>query len=161
MADLSTNLSYTFIVAGILLFLWEVSMPGFFIAIPATVLIFLGVVGFAWPEFLVSKWSPLVAVGVAVPATLLTIRFYKRMAPPSDRPITTVGDSLVGLEGSVETEVRPYETRGKVKIKGQVWSATSDEGTIAIGTRVRVLRSEGVHVVVTPTTPAAPSGTEP
>jgi membrane protein implicated in regulation of membrane protease activity len=149
-ADLSTNLSYTFIVAGILLFLWEVSMPGFFIAIPATVLIFLGVLNFAWPGFLTSVWSPLVAVAIAVPATLLTIRFYRRLAPPADRPMTTVGDSLVGLEGTVETEVRPYETRGKVKIKGQVWSATSDEGVIAIGTRVRVLRSEGVHVVVTP-----------
>lgn len=150
MADLPTTLSYTFIVVGILLFLWEVSMPGFFIAIPATVLIFLGILGFVWPDFLVSVWSPLVAVLIAVPATLLTIRFYRRIAPPSDRPVTTIGDSLIGLEGTVETEVKPYETRGKVKIKGQVWSATSDEGTIPVGVRVRVLRSEGVHVVVTP-----------
>ena len=156
MPDLAETLAYTFIVGGILLFLWEVSMPGFFIAIPATVLVFLGVVGLVWPEFLVSVWSPLVAIGVAVPATLLTIRLYKRMAPPADRPTTTVGDSLVGLEGTVETEVRPYETRGKVRIRGQVWSATSDEGTIALGTRVRVLRSEGVHVVVTPVVPTQP-----
>jgi MFS family permease len=44
-------LPMSFMVVGALLFLWELSMPGFFVAVPATVLVFLGLLGLIVPGF--------------------------------------------------------------------------------------------------------------
>ena len=71
-----------FILVGVALFLWEVSMPGFFIAVPATVAVVLGIIGMVSPEFLTSPWVVLVGVLVAAPVTVIAIRVYRRLAPP-------------------------------------------------------------------------------
>jgi len=83
---------------------------------------------------------------ILVPTTFLTIKMYQRLAPPAP-PQTTVATSLIGKEGSVETEVVPGSLRGKVKIANVMWSATSAM-PIPVGKRVKVVRSEGVHVTV-------------
>lgn len=144
-----------FIIAGALLFLWEVSMPGFFIAIPATVAVVLGVVGLFVPGFFTSPWVVLVGVLVALPVTAVVIKAYKRFAPPGDAPTTSTGASLVGREGIVTVEVEPETTRGKVRITGAIWSARSaaDDTRIPVGTRVIVQEAVGVHVVVAPKQP--------
>lgn len=141
-------LALTFVILGILLLLVEVSSPGFFIAVPATVLIILGLLGLAIPDFFISVWSPVIALVVGIPATLLTIRFYGSLAPPQP-PTTTVATSLIGKTGIVTREVEPNSLRGKVQVDYQTWSATS-EAPISEGVKVEVLGSEGVHIIVKP-----------
>lgn len=164
--DLDFWLPMGFIIAGALLFLWEVSMPGFFIAIPATVAVVLGVIGMFWEGFFTSTWVVLVGVLVALPVTAITIKVYRSLAPPSGVPTTTTGESLAGMEGLVTVEVEPETTRGKVRISGAVWSARSseDDVRIPVGTRVVVQHTSGVHVVVAPKEPlhasVAPADTE-
>jgi membrane protein implicated in regulation of membrane protease activity len=68
------------------------------------------------------------------------------LAPPAP-PETTVATSLIGKEGVVEVEVVSGSLKGKVRIANVVWSATSEQ-PIPVGTRVKVVRSEGVHVTV-------------
>jgi inner membrane protein len=143
-----------FIIVGVLLFLWEVSMPGFFIAIPATVAVILGVIGLFVEGFFTSPWVILIGVLVALPVTALTIRVYRSLAPPSGAPTTTTGESMAGREGVVTVEVEPETTRGKVRLSGTVWSArSSDDTRIPVGTRVVVQMTSGVHVVVAPKQP--------
>lgn len=145
--DLAWTLGLLFVIIGIILLLVEASSPGFFIAIPATILIILGILGVVAPGIFFSFWSPIIAIGIAVPVTYFTIYFYRQLAPPQE-PTTTVGDSLVGKRGLVTTATDPdSETKGKVRIGSDIWSATSEQ-PIKEGSRVEVIASEGVHVIV-------------
>lgn len=144
--SVATDLSLVFIVIGVLMLLAEISQPGSFLLVPATVLLVLGGIGLVFPDLLLTIWSPILAVIILVPTTLLTIKMYQRLAPPAP-PETTVATSLIGKEGRVEAEVVPGTLKGKVKIANVIWSATSST-PIPVGKKVRVVRSEGVHVTV-------------
>ena len=134
------------IVLGIAMLLAEASSPGFFIAIPATILLILGLIGLAEPGFLLSKWSPIIAVLVGVPMTVITIFLYQRLAPP-ENPTTTMGTSLVGKTGTVSKTLKPKEISGKIIVDHQPWSATAAE-EIPVGEEVVIVESKGVHVTV-------------
>lgn len=140
------TLGLIFVIVGIVLLLAEAHAPGFFLGVPATVLVIIGVLGIFVPGFFSSPWSPFLVVVVGGVAFYITMRFYARLAPPQP-PSATVGTSLIGRFGVVTQEVVPDSLAGKVKIDHQVWSATASE-VIPRGTRVQVVASEGVHVVV-------------
>ncbi|MFA5312540.1 MAG: NfeD family protein [Methanomassiliicoccales archaeon] len=144
--ELEFGISLAFVVLGVLLLIAELSSPGAFLLVPGTVLIIMGFVGMVAPDVLFSVYSPIIVVVIIVPLTLVTIKLYQRLAPPGP-PETTVASSLVGLEGVVTHDVRPGMLSGKVKIRNDSWSATSDH-EISKGTKVVVLKSEGVHVTV-------------
>jgi len=141
-----TELALAFLIIGILMLLAELSSPGSFILVPATVLIVLGGIGLIYPDWLLSWWSPLAAVVIATPMTIVAIKMYQKLAPPAP-PETTVATSLVGMTGVVETEVKPNSLKGKVRIDHDTWSATADK-VIPQGKKVVVKASEGVHVTV-------------
>ncbi|OPY30875.1 MAG: hypothetical protein A4E32_02202 [Methanomassiliicoccales archaeon PtaU1.Bin124] len=145
--DFVVGLSIAFVVLGVLLLLAELTMPGTFLLVPGTVLIVLGFLGLAFPDILMSIYSPIIAVLILVPMTYITIKLYQRLAPPAP-PETIVATSLVGKMGVVTAEVKPNVLTGKVRIDHDDWSATADH-TIASGIKVVVVESEGVHVKVT------------
>ncbi len=133
-------------VIGVILLIVEANSPGAFIVIPGTVLLILGAIGMIWPDVFTSIYAPLIALVIMLPTTVLTIRFYQRLAPP-EPPETTVSSSLIGKEGLVTVAITPGNIRGKVRISSDTWSATSHEH-IEEGARIRVVASEGVHVKV-------------
>jgi len=139
-------LALAMIIIGIIMLLIEASAPGNFVVVPATVLVIVGFFGLVVPDLFFSWYSPLIALLVLIPATLLTVRFYQKMSPIAP-PETVVATSLIGRTGVVTTMVKPGNIRGKVRIEGDDWSATADE-CIEPGTRVQVVSSEGVHVHV-------------
>jgi membrane protein implicated in regulation of membrane protease activity len=131
------------IIVGIILLFVEISTPGFFFGIPATVLIILGV-------FLVFVPDPMIAIIVAtlfvIPITIGSIFLYKKLSP--ERPPIPLGRwSIVGKTGIVTKEIVPDSMSGKVKIQSEIWSAKADE-RISVGARIKVVASEGVHVTV-------------
>lgn len=146
MATGGFELGLAFLIIGFLMLLAEVSSPGYFILVPATVLLVLGAIGILAPDVLLSWWSPLVVGITAIPTTYVSIKMYQKLAPPAP-PETTVASSLVGQMGVVEVEVIPNSLKGKVRIDHDTWSATSAK-TIPAGRRVKVVASEGVHVTV-------------
>lgn len=134
------------IIIGAILLIIEAFSPGAFMIIPGTVLVILGLIGAAFPDILYSWWSPVIALVIAVPVTLLTIKGYQRLAKP-EPPTTTVMSTLVGRTGIVTVATEVGNMRGKVRIGSDTWSATSDE-PIEAGAEVEVESSEGVHVHV-------------
>lgn len=146
MAITGQELGLAFVIGGIVLLLAEAASPGAFMLVPATVLLVLGAIGLIAPGLLLSWWSPLITALIVVPTTILTIKFYQKLAPPAP-PETTVATSLVGQMGVVVTEVVPQNLKGKVRIANDDWSATSSK-PIPAGTKVIVKSSEGVHVMV-------------
>jgi len=153
MVDLADpmTVAYGFIGLGVVFFLIEATMPGFFLGVPASILIILGVLALSVPNFtLFSIWAPLIVVLVGAPATAITIYTYRRMARPNDEPTTQTASNLIGALGQVTTAVVPDKPRGKVKIGHQEWSAVSVGATIPIDAHVRVLRVDGIILVVEP-----------
>lgn len=145
------TIGYGLLSLGVLMFLLEASMPGFFVGVPATILVLLGVFALVVPDFnFFTQWAPLITVAVGVPATFVSIWAYRKMAPADEEPTTQTASNLVGLEGIVTVPVTPDAPRGKVKVQHQVWSALSAAGTIPEGAHVRILRVDGVIVVVAP-----------
>ena len=141
-------LGWVLIVLGAALLLIEVYQPGYFIAVPATVLILLGVLLLLGVDILSSPAGLVVGVLAAIGAASVTVWLYARLTPGKEPPKTLSRDSLVGLEGIVVTPVDPETLAGKVRLGSMDWSARSESGSIPAGRRVIVIHSEGVHVVV-------------
>lgn len=122
------------LIIGMSLLLAEVMNPGFFMAIPATVLIGLGLLGLIWPGFLFG-WGAAIAIPVLGGiGTVATIWGYKRWAPPSEVPDTLSIDSLPGMTGRITSGAR-------VRIKGQEFKF---HGNFSPGDAVRVTAVDGL-----------------
>ena len=142
---LELDIGWVMIIIGLLLLIVEASQPGFFVAVPGTILIVLGVVTLLIPDF-AQEYAPAIIVATALASSIITITFYRRIAP-GQKPLTTSMDILSGKEGIVVSTIRPDSISGKVKIDNQIWSATGDS-IIDAGKKIIVLQSEGVHVKV-------------
>jgi membrane-bound ClpP family serine protease len=142
------TVGWMLILLGAVLLLVEVHSPGFFATVPATVMIILGVLLLLGIDIFSSGWGILVGVIAALIAAGVTVWFYSRMTLGVTSPTTVSRDSLTGREGVVTKETDPVTLSGKVAIASTEWSARSASGTIPAGKRVRVVRSEGVHIVV-------------
>ena len=133
-------------IIGVVMLISEVVTPGFFVAIPGTVMLVLGIIGYFVPEILTSAWTPVIVFVVGVPTFIATIYFYRRFGAPQP-PTTTMGDSLKGKTALVTRDIEPDSIKGKVKVSNRIWSATS-ETDIPVGKKVVILKSEGVHLIV-------------
>lgn len=91
-------------------------------------------------------------------ATLLAIRpLARRYVTP--RQVATNADQAVGAEGLVTQAIDNLNASGQVSVKGTVWTArTEDETMIPAGTTVKVLRIEGVKLIVAPLSAAVRPG---
>lgn len=60
-------------------------------------------------------------------------------------------ESLIGQTGIVTSEIKPFYT-GQVKIKGQIWTAIANDGeaTLEKGLEVKIIKIEGVKLIVKP-----------
>jgi membrane protein implicated in regulation of membrane protease activity len=151
----NVEIGWVMIIAGIGLLVAESLHPGFFVAVPGTVLLVMGAVFILLPDIF-NQWSPVIMVITGLLASIATIMVYRRIAsghkPLSTsmdtKPLSTSMDTLVGKKGMVVTDVEPGSITGKVKIENQIWSATSATA-IPKGKEVEVIHSEGVHVNVT------------
>jgi membrane protein implicated in regulation of membrane protease activity len=140
------DIGWILLIIGALLILGEIAAPGFFAIVPGTVLVIIGALMILAPGIVSQPWSPALFVVITVAVSLLTIVFYRRLAP-GQKPFTTGKDSLVGKLGEVIKPVGPGSIDGKVKIDSQIWSATSDE-PIESAEKVTVVRVSGVHLFV-------------
>ncbi len=130
-------LGLALIGVGLLLYLVEALNPGFFIAAPGTVALVLGVVALFFPDF---YEYPLAWLGIIIlsgVATLGTVQFYKRWAPPAKSTTTFTVDNIVGEPGIAATTIDSHRG-GTVRIHGESWNARSPK-PIAKDVRVRVV----------------------
>ena len=140
-------LGWLLIVVGAALLLVEVHSPGFFAAVPATVLIILGILLLLGVDIFNSGWGVVIGVVSALCAAGLTVWMYSKITP-NESPTTISRDTLIGMEGRVTKTVDATTISGKVVIGTTEWSAHSTGAIISAGRPVRVVNSEGVHIVV-------------
>jgi len=141
------TLGWLLIVIGALLLLVEVQSPGFFAAVPATIMIIFGILLLLGMDILTYPWGVILAVIVAIIASYITVMVYSRLTPDLV-PTTISRDTLVGMEGVVQVPVDATTISGKVVLASAEWSARSTGSTIPAGKKVKVVSSQGVHIVV-------------
>ena len=145
--DLGLSFGWLLIIGGAILLLVEVHSPGFFATVPATVMIFLGILQVAGVDISNPWMGGILGIIVAICAAGFTVWMYGRIT--SDESPTTISrDSLVGKEGVVKIPVDAATLTGKVVLGSTEWSARATTGCICTGTKVKVVSSEGVHIVV-------------
>ncbi len=140
------ELGWILLLAGALFLLVEIAVPGFFAVVPGTILVIVGGLMILVPGLLSYPWGLLLLAVITIVVSVLTIAFYKRLAPVQ-KPFTTSMDSLVGKSGEVVRQIAPHSIDGKVQINSQIWSATSDE-SISEREKVTVVKVSGVHLFV-------------
>lgn len=105
----------------------------------------------------------LVQIVVFLGVSLITLLLVRPLAQRyvNDRKVATNADRVIGREAVVQEEIHNLEGRGLVTVSGVAWTARSEEDTpIHTGTLVRVLRIEGVKVIVAPIQNEAPPSEE-
>ena len=140
-------LGWLLILLGAVLLLVEIHSPGFFATVPATVMIIFGILLLLGMDIFNNGWGIVIGVVVAIAAAGFTVWMYGRITP-NDSPTTISRDSLIGKVGRVAKDVDPHTLSGKVLIGTTEWSAHSTGAVISTGKNVKVIDSEGVHIVV-------------
>ena len=102
--------------------IWRWGLPEMGINLPVPVLI--GVM-IAWLAF------------SAITFTVVT-RVLRKQVPPGL-------PSMMGTRGKVASALAP---EGHVRIKGELWSATAEEGSVGKGEEIMVVGEEGLKLVV-------------
>ncbi|MBR2988015.1 MAG: NfeD family protein [Clostridia bacterium] len=92
-----------------------------------------------------------IQIAVFVLVTVLSIVLFrslliKRIKPPKT---TTNADALIGEKAVVIVPINNLEAQGQVKVRGQVWSARSEDPNvlIAVDSVVTVTAIEGVKLI--------------
>jgi membrane-bound ClpP family serine protease len=145
--DLGISLGWLLIIIGALLLLLEVHSPGFFMTVPATVMIILGILILLGIDIFESGWGIVIGVAIALCSAVFTVWMYGRITT-NESPTTISRDSLAGKEGRVKITVNPNTLAGKVMIGSTEWSAQSTGAVIGVGKKVKVVDSQGVHIIV-------------
>jgi membrane-bound ClpP family serine protease len=140
-------LGWLLIVIGAVLLLVEVHSPGFFATVPATVMIIFGILLLLGMDIFNNGWGIVIGVVVAIAAAGFTVWMYSRITT-DESPTTISRDSIVGREGRVVKDVDPDSLSGKVMIGSTEWSAKSTGQNIPPGKNVKVVDSQGVHIIV-------------
>ena len=69
----------------------------------------------------------------------------------NDRKTATNADAFLNLEGVVTQAIDEVRGTGQVKVRGQVWTARSVDGSaIPAGASVRTVRIDGAKLMVEP-----------
>ena len=100
-----------------------------------------------WVDNLWVQFGVFLAVSLV---SLLMIRpLTRRFVTP--RQVATNADRAVGQEGVVTQTIDNLKARGQVSVQGTVWTARAQDDTaIPAGTQVKILRIEGVKLIVSP-----------
>ena len=144
--ELGASLGYAFILLGILLFVIETFQPGFLLAVPATVLLVLGLLMIVAPG-IVNSWMALPIILVVGCVTFyFTLKFYQSLAPPDSPPIGSLRVHI-GKEAKVVKAVVPGTIKGKVRL-GTIEFRASSSTDISEGSLVKVIAVDGIHLIV-------------
>ncbi len=97
------------------------------------------------PVWLQILWFVLVSALALVALRPLTRKYL------NNKKISTNADRVIGQIGVVQARIDNIAASGAVFALGKVWTARSDNGQpIEVGADVRVLRIEGVKLIVEP-----------
>lgn len=135
------------IILGVALMVIEIFTPTFFVFWFGLGSLAAAVVAYVWPNTLFELLTFIVVSGVLV---LSTRHLAKRITGEQARSINV--DEIVGKSALVIEKISNRDGTGLVKINGDLWRAMASDDSLEFekGTKVKILKVEGAHVVVGP-----------
>ena len=106
------------------------------VAIAAGILLALSIFGI--------RASLEVLLAVASSLGLIAYLTFRWLRPMDRRPYAGLV-SMVGMTGAALSTLNP---RGQVRVGGEIWAASSSDGTIPAGKGVRIVHQEGLRLIV-------------
>ncbi len=136
------------IVFGIILFVLEIKIVSHgLLAVGGIIALLLGSVMLinteSSLEFASLSWSVILST-VLFTALFFIFAIGMGIRAQRKKPVTGV-EGIVGEIGETLTELNP---NGQVRVHGEIWNATSDQGVITPGSRVTVRRVKDLHLTV-------------
>ncbi|MCD6382953.1 MAG: hypothetical protein J7L88_00650, partial [Thermoplasmata archaeon] len=101
------TLAILLLVLGLILIATEAATPGFFIAVPGTIFLILGILGIIAPDIYAKWYTPIIVIIVLVAASAVTVKFYQTLVGKPEPTIATTTLSMVGKEGIVIKRTDP------------------------------------------------------
>lgn len=95
----------------------------------------------------------IVQIVVFLGGSFLTLLLVRPLAQRfiNDRKVATNADRVIGQEAVVTEDIDNIQGKGRVSVSGADWTARAEnDQPIPAGSMVRVLRIEGVKVIVAP-----------
>ena len=100
-------------------------------------------------SFLTDSIAIQIFVFIVVSAMAVALIFPTVRKSMNKEHVKTNADRYVGKLAVVTEEISNINAKGQVKVDNQIWSARSEDGReIPAGTKVKVLRIEGVKLIV-------------
>ena len=138
------NPALIWVALAILAAIIEVSIPHFgvvFVSVGAVAAAVASAVGFGLPAQIIVF---IVALGLSL--VLLRPRLVRRLGA---RGVPSRTDTLIGKQGVVTHNIDASLGGGRVTVGGEDWAARAAT-TLAVGTKIRVLKADGIVLEVTP-----------
>lgn len=137
------------IIAGVC-FVIEMMTTGFLVFWFGAGAILTMLVSFIFPDNILLQTSIFVVSSTLL--IFLTKPLVNRLQK-SDKKVATNAFSIIGKKGIVIQDINEAHNVGQIKVKGEVWSAkTTDGSVIEKGTQIDVVEIDGVKAVVEPST---------
>ncbi len=93
-------------------------------------------------------WVWVAVIAIAIVVEVFSAQLLSKKVLKTDY-VKTNADRYIGKLAVVTEEISNIDAKGQVKVDNQIWSARSQNGeTISEGTKVNVLRIEGVKLIV-------------
>ncbi len=140
------------ILFGIILFIAEIKITSYgMLSVAGVISLFLGSIMLIDSEtsleFISISW------GVIIPAVLITAAFFIfaigfGIKAQRRKPVTG-NEGIVGEIGETITDLNPD---GQVRVHGEIWNATSSEGKLKKGSRIKVDKIQDLRLTVSTST---------
>jgi membrane protein implicated in regulation of membrane protease activity len=138
------NPALIWVALAILAAIIEVSIPHFgvvFVSVGAVAAAVVSAVGFGLPAQIIVF---IVALGLSL--VLLRPRLVRQLGA---RGVPSRTDTLIGKQGVVTHDLDSSLGGGRVTVGGEDWAARAAT-TLPVGTKIRVVKADGIVLEVTP-----------
>lgn len=100
-------------------------------------------------SFITKNLAIQIVVFIVVSVIALALIFPVVRKSLKKEHVKTNADRYIGKLAVVTEEISNIDAKGQVKVDNQIWSARSEDGNdLPVGTKVKVLRIEGVKLIV-------------
>jgi membrane protein implicated in regulation of membrane protease activity len=138
------NPALIWVALAILAAIIEVSIPHFgvvFVSVGAVAAAIVSALGFGLPAQIIVF---IVALGLSL--VLLRPRLVRQLGA---RGVPSRTDTLIAKQGVVTHDIDPSLGGGRVTVGGEDWAARAAT-TLPVGTKIRVVKADGIVLEVTP-----------
>jgi membrane protein implicated in regulation of membrane protease activity len=138
------NPALIWVALAILAAIIEVSIPHFgvvFVSVGAVAAAIVSALGFGLPAQIMVF---IVALGLSL--VLLRPRLVRQLGA---RGVPSRTDTLIAKQGVVTHDIDPSLGGGRVTVGGEDWAARAAT-TLPVGTKIRVVKADGIVLEVTP-----------